>query len=131
MKVCIVGTGSQGTGLAGLLSMEKDVEQLTIADYSEKNLETARELIGSLGDRRQVKDLRLKKVNAGDVDDVASVIAGSDIVFNGIIPKFNLSIMKACIREKCHYLDLFASPQEGYFSGVDQPGLSVYDGFYG
>ena len=48
MKVCIVGTGSQGTGLAGLLAMEADVERLVIADYSEKNLEIARGLIDSL-----------------------------------------------------------------------------------
>ncbi len=113
MKICIVGTGSQGTGLAGLLAVEPDVERLTIADYSEQNLNIARNLIETLGDRKLVKDIQLKKVNAGDVDDVASVISGSDIVFNGIIPKFNISIMKACIREGCHYLDLFASPYEG------------------
>ena len=113
MKVCIVGTGSQGTGLAGLLAMEADVERLVIADYSEKNLEIARGLIDSLGDKKKVKDIQTKKVNAGDTDDVARVIAGSDVVFNGIIPKFNISIMKACIKEKCHYLDLFASPYEG------------------
>ena len=113
MRVCIVGTGSQGTGLAGLLSMEEDVESLVIADYSEKNLNTAKGLIESLGDRRKVKDIRIERVNAGDPEDVARVIAGTDIVFNGIIPKFNISIMKACVREKCHYLDLFASPYEG------------------
>lgn len=113
MKVCIVGTGSQGTGLAGLLAMEADVERLIIADYSEKNLEIAKGLIDSLGDKKKVKDIQTKKVNAGDTEDVARVIAGSDVVFNGIIPKFNISIMKACIKEKCHYLDLFASPYEG------------------
>ena len=53
MKVCIVGTGSQGTGLAGLLAMEADVERLVIADYSEKNLEIARGLIDSLGDKKR------------------------------------------------------------------------------
>lgn len=112
MKVCIVGTGSQGTGLAGLLAMEEEVERLIVADYSEKNLEICLELIQTLGDRIKVKNIQAQKVNAGDTGDVAGVIAGSDVVFNGIIPKFNLSIMKACIREKCHYLDLFASPYE-------------------
>ncbi len=113
MKVCIVGTGSQGTGLAGLLAMEEDVERLVIADYSEKNLEIAKELVDSLGNKKKVKDFQIQRVNAGDADDVARVIRGSDVVFNGIIPKFNISIMKACIQEKCHYLDLFASPYEG------------------
>lgn len=113
MKVCIVGSGSQGTGLAGLLAMEQDVEKLVIADYSEKNLKIAYDLVMSLEDRLKVKDISAVRVNAGNVDDVARVIHGSDIVFNGIIPKFNIPIMKACLREKCHYLDLFASPYEG------------------
>lgn len=112
MKVCIVGTGSQGTGLAGLLAMEPDVEKLTIADSNENNLKTAKSLIESLGERLTVKNLELKTVNAGDIDDVAAVISGSDVVFNGIIPRFNIPIMKACVREGCHYLDLFASPYE-------------------
>ena len=113
MKVCIVGSGSQGTGLAGLLSMEQDVEKLVIADYSEKNLKIAYDLIMSLGDRRKVRDITALRVNAGSTEDVARVIHGCDIVFNGIIPKFNLPIMRACLQEKCHYLDLFASPYEG------------------
>lgn len=76
MKICIVGTGSQGTGLAGLLSMEEDVERLVIADYSEKNLKICLELIQTLGSRIKVKDIRAEKVNASDVLDVARVIAG-------------------------------------------------------
>ena len=113
MKICVVGSGSQGTGLAGLLAMEPDVEKLVIADYSEKNLKLAYDLVMSLGERRKVSDISAVQVNAGDEDDVARVIHGCDIVFNGIIPRFNLPIMRACIREKCHYLDLFASPYEG------------------
>ena len=35
MKVVIVGSGAQGTGLAGLLIMWKDVEQIILADYSQ------------------------------------------------------------------------------------------------
>lgn len=113
MKICVVGTGSQGTGLAGLLAMETDVEQLIIADYSVQALETAKALIDTLGDRKKVKEIVVEQVDAGDTADVARVIRGSDIVFNGIIPKFNIPIMRACVQEKCHYLDLFAAPYEG------------------
>lgn len=112
MKVCIVGTGSQGTGLAGLLAMEPDVELLTIADYSEKNLGIAKEQIATLGDKIHAH-IEVKTVNAGDIEDVRRVIAGHDVVFNGIIPRFNIPIMRACIAERCHYADLFASPYEG------------------
>lgn len=112
MKVCIIGSGSQGTGLAGLLAMEPDVERLVIADYSENSLNTAYALIQSLGERIKCPCIEAKRVNAGDVDDVANVIRGCDIVFHCIIPKFNIPVMQACIREKASYLDLFASPYE-------------------
>lgn len=112
MKVCIIGSGSQGTGLAGLLAMEPDVERLVIADYSQKSLDTAYSLLMSLGNRIRVPQLQAMQVNAADEDDVARVIHGCDIVFHCIIPKFNIPVMKACIREKANYLDLFASPYE-------------------
>lgn len=66
-----------------------------------------------MGERKIVQNITTRLVNAADPNDVADVIRGSDIVFNGIIPRFNIPIMKACIQEKCHYLDLFASPYEG------------------
>lgn len=120
MKVCIIGSGSQGTGLAGLLSMEPEVERLVVADYSLESLAVARVLIDSLGDRIKAGEILTKQVDASDEDAVASVIRGSDIVFHCIIPKFNMPIMKACIREKCHYLDLFAAPYEGEGIGYDE-----------
>ena len=40
MKVVIIGSGAQGTGLAGLLVMEKDVDQLILADYSQESLDS-------------------------------------------------------------------------------------------
>lgn len=113
MKVCIVGSGSQGTGLAGLLAMEEDMSELVVADYSEENLIIARDLISGLSGRRRAKDIRYALVNAADEDDVAGVIRGCDVVFHAIIPKFNLPVMRACVRERAHYLDLFASPYEG------------------
>ena len=113
MKVCIIGTGSQGTGLAGLLAMEPDVESIILADSLWRNLEQALTLLNTLGNRKVVHNVTIRLVNAESADDVADVIRGNDIVFNAIIPRFNISIMKACIREKCHYLDLFAAPYEG------------------
>lgn len=113
MKVCIIGTGSQGTGLAGLLAMESDVEKLVLADYSEKPLKNALDLLETLKDKILCKDIQTKIVDASNVDAVVEVIDDVDIVFNGIIPCFNIPIMKACIKKKCHYMDLFANPFEG------------------
>ena len=113
MKICIVGSGSQGTGLAGLLAMEPDVEELVIADYSADNLALAERLVQGLGERVRCGAIRAERANAADEADVRRVIHGCDVVFHAIIPKFNLPVMRACIEEKCHYLDLFASPYAG------------------
>lgn len=120
MKVCIIGSGAQGTGLAGLLAMEPDVEKLVIADYSERSLQSAKSQLHSLGDKIQAKEITVRQVDASSTADVAEVIRGCDIVFHCIIPKFNIPIMKACLQEKCNYLDLFAAPYEGNGISYDE-----------
>lgn len=114
VKVAVVGSGNQGTGLAGLLAKEKDVEQIVLADCDEAMVQTAMSLVRGL-DGVDLQRLRLVPavVDASAADDVAKVIAGSDIVFNGTVPAFNLPIMEACLKEGAHYLDLFGLPSEG------------------
>lgn len=109
MKVVIIGSGAQGTGLAGLLAGEQDVERLVLADYAQGALDASAALIDTLGERRRVRDIAFARVDAADTADVARVIRGSDIVFNATIPAFNLPIMRAALAEKAHYLDLFAA----------------------
>lgn len=53
MKVCIIGSGSQGTGLAGLLAMEPDVETLILADYFTESVEKAYALVQTLEKRKK------------------------------------------------------------------------------
>ena len=110
MKVVIIGSGAQGTGLAGLLVMEKDVEQLILADYSQESLDKAKQLIDSLGEKIQTNQILYRTVNAGSVEEVATLLEGSDICFHAIVPKFNLPIMKACLKAHTHYMDLIGLP---------------------
>lgn len=110
MKIVIIGSGGQGTGLAGLLALEKNVEKLVICDYSEKALEAARKQLLAVGDKLRCGEVTYQTVNAADIQDVARVIHGNDICFHAILPKFNIPIMKACLQEKVHYLDLIALP---------------------
>lgn len=113
MKVVIIGSGAQGTGLAGLLAMESDVDRIILADYSKSALKESENKINELGNRIKTKEIIYETVNASDVQDVARVIKGSDICFHAILPQFNLPIMKACLQEKVNYLDLIALPCEG------------------
>jgi len=113
MKIAIVGCGSQGTGLGGLLAMEPDVDTLVLADYNPQMVTTARRFIESLQSRLKVKHIVEAKVDASTSAEVARTIDGVDLVFNGTIPTFNLPIMHACIAKRAHYLDLFGLPFEG------------------
>lgn len=113
MKVAIVGTGAQGCGLAALLGMEDDVEKLVLSDISQEALDVAKENLEVLGDLIKCKDIEYKIVDAADVDAVCEVIRGCDIAFEGIYAEYNIPVMKACLKEKCHYSDLFGSPAEG------------------
>ncbi|MFO1466692.1 MAG: saccharopine dehydrogenase NADP-binding domain-containing protein [Steroidobacteraceae bacterium] len=117
MRVAIVGCGGQGTGLGGLLAMEPDVEELVLADQDSNVVSMARHFIESLGSRSRVRSIVEAKVDAGNSAELARVISGADLVFNGTIPKFNLPIMRACLAARAHYLDLFGLPFEG--PGVD------------
>ena len=47
------------------------------------------------------------------IRDRCEVIRGCDIAFEAIYAEYNMPVMKACLREKCHYSDLFGSPAEG------------------
>ncbi len=118
MKVAIVGTGAQGCGLAALLAMEDDVEKLVLSDISQGALDIAKENLDVLGDLIKCKDIEYKIVDAADIDAVCEVIRGCDIAFEAIYAEYNMPVMKACLREKCHYSDLFGSPAEG--SGVSR-----------
>lgn len=131
MRVVVIGSGAQGTGMAGLLAMEKDIDEIILADYSEKALEKAKILIESLGNRK-LNEVCYKTVHADDINDIARVIHGSDICFHAILPKFNLPIMKACLKEHVNYLDLIALPAEGPGVSWDETigaQLELFDAF--
>jgi saccharopine dehydrogenase-like NADP-dependent oxidoreductase len=108
MKVCIIGCGNQGGCLAALLAMERDIDQIILADMDIKKAETVRDLILALGDRLNARDIRVDTVNAMDAKDIARVASGSKLVFNGILPFCNLPVMKGALAAKANYMDLYA-----------------------
>jgi len=110
LKVTILGSGAEGTGLAGLLAKEAEIERLVLADCSKDALENTKKNLSLLGDTIKGKDIQYCQVDAGNIDDVAKVIRGSDVAVNAILPRFNIPIMKACIRESVNYCDLLTSP---------------------
>lgn len=121
MRIAIVGSGAQGTGLAGLLVKEEDVTEVLLIDYDERALTAATELVGSTCSPDRV---RSAQADASDPAQLSLVAAGADVVFNATIPAFNVAIMHAALELGAHYLDLFANP----FEGVGVPRSHTIDG---
>ena len=99
MKALIIGVGAVGSVIVKHLAKSEEVEELIIAD---KSLERARRVAAEVGRRKAVA----KRVNALNYRRVAKLAKNADILINATLPKFNLSLMKACLEAGAHYIDL-------------------------
>lgn len=113
VKVCIVGTGNQGTGMAGLLAQEPDVEELTLVDIDLARAQKAADLVRSLGNRCKVRNLRVFQGDASNVEEISKLARGSDLIFNGIYACYNYPLMRASLAVGAHYTDLRSNVAEG------------------
>ena len=98
MKVVVLGAGAIGSVAGTLLAHRPEVERLVIADRS---LEAARKLARHLDSGR----IEALKLDANQVDSMAEAFRGVDLVINLVLPRFNLSIMEACLRAGANYMD--------------------------
>src|SRR3989339_898205 len=89
MKAMMLGVGAVGSVTAEILANSQEFDQVILADL---NLERAKR--------------KVKKIDASDVDGMAKAFKGVDIVLNGVIPRFNLKIMDACLQAKANYADM-------------------------
>jgi saccharopine dehydrogenase-like NADP-dependent oxidoreductase len=113
MKICIMGCGNQGTGIAGLLAQEDDVEELILADNDINRATTAEALIKSMGNIVKTRSIKTAQADAHNSQEIAKVAEGVDLIFNGIFPSCNIPIMQACLKIGAHYTDLFSWAVEG------------------
>ncbi len=106
MKVAILGVGGVGRTLAQLLRSENAVTSLLLVDKVEARVRFFTQMMGRV------------RVNAHPFDldsraDLARVLQGSAVVVNTVPPKFNLSVMNACLAAGAHYVDVAAAgPRE-------------------
>jgi saccharopine dehydrogenase (NAD+, L-lysine-forming) len=101
MKISVIGAGAQGSAICFLLAKEAEVSKIVCADI---DLDRAKRVMEKLGS----DSVSTQQVDAGNVDDLVSVIEGSDVVINATLPRFNVNIMKAALKSGVHYQD-FAS----------------------
>jgi len=99
MKVVIVGAGEQGYVLTWNLAKHPAVDEIVIGDWDEDRAEEVKAAWGA-GKTTAVK------VDARDVDRVAQLAEGADLLINAVIPEWDDPLMKAALQAKTHYLDM-------------------------
>lgn len=112
MKVCIAGTGNQGTGMSGLLAQEKDCEKLVLVDIIEEKAIKAKNLVESLGERNYCKDIEVYQCDFNDIDKLAEIAKDCDMIFNATFAALNYPVMRASLKAGCHYMDLRSNVME-------------------
>jgi saccharopine dehydrogenase (NAD+, L-lysine-forming) len=101
MKILIVGAGAVASVISRILSKDKKTE-VTCAS---RDIKRAKEFIDT-------KKVRLIKLEASSVSQVAKAAKGFDLIINASMPRFNESIMEAALKAKVNYQDLCSLLQD-------------------
>ncbi|HEX9638026.1 MAG TPA: saccharopine dehydrogenase C-terminal domain-containing protein [Acidobacteriota bacterium] len=115
MRVFLVGAGAVGT-VAALKFADKAIfESITIADIDP-------ERAAGLCARLERDDARALAVDADDLEQLSRALQASraELVLHAGLPRSNLVIMRACLANRCHYMDLASGSSD---SGAEIPSL--------
>lgn len=98
MKVLLMGAGGQGGPCASILSRDKSVEQIVLADI---NIEMATKVAKKIGSDK----IEVKKVDANNIDEIAKAAKGMDVVIDLITPKFYFNVLQGALKAKTNYVN--------------------------
>lgn len=99
MKFALIGAGAMGKAILEDILRSPEVSSVLVGDTDGRR---ASQCVAAFRDRR----LRAVVTDAYDVDGTAETIGGQDVVINAAQYDVNLNVMQACLRARCHYLDL-------------------------
>lgn len=100
-QITVVGVGAIGGTIALRLDNEPNVEKIICADY---NLEAAERLA------KTMKKAEATKVDARNINEILTVIEGSDLLVNGLPPDYNMNLMQAALKSGISYQDMASGP---------------------
>ncbi|HDP96422.1 MAG TPA: hypothetical protein ENN25_01855 [Euryarchaeota archaeon] len=99
IKAAILGCGGVGQVIGQHLARSPLISELILADINLNGAKSVQEFTKS-------DKIQIEKVNAGEVDQIASLAKKVDLIVNGTIPLFNLKIMEGCLRGSSSYIDM-------------------------
>jgi lysine 6-dehydrogenase len=97
--VVLGGAGAMGRVTVRALSEYEDIDQITLADYNEAR---AQEVAASL----QSSKIQVKQIDVTNEEQLCTLLRGAHVVLSAVDYAFNLSVLKACVKERVHYADL-------------------------
>jgi saccharopine dehydrogenase-like NADP-dependent oxidoreductase len=106
MKVVIIGAGEQGYVLTWNLAKHPLVHEIVLGDWDVSRAEEVRDAWGA-GKTTAVR------ADARDVEYVARLAEGADLILNAVIPEWDDPLMKAALKAKTHYLDMATRVEGG------------------
>jgi saccharopine dehydrogenase-like NADP-dependent oxidoreductase len=89
----------QGQVITWNLARNAAITEIVVADYDE---ERAAFVAGQVGAGKATAT----KLDASDTDAVAAAGAGAKLIVNAVVPQFNMSILRACLKAGANYIDM-------------------------
>ena len=93
MKCLVLGAGAQGAAAASILARARDVESFVLADYDAARLEAVKARL-ALDGKADAGKVTTAPVDAGDVDAVARLAAGVDVILNFVDMDFSAGVRR-------------------------------------
>ena len=112
-KVIVLGVGAQGSTIAKRLQEEPNIEELIVADYDQKAIDTL---------EKELSKAKAVRVNAKNIDEIVKAAEGCELIVNGLAPEFNMTVMDAALKVKAHYMDMASGPVSdlGFIEAVER-----------
>jgi len=98
MKICVIGAGAQGSVIAKILAEDPEIDMVVLADISAGLLQRVAKKIDS-------SKVTTERVDAGNPDDLARVLKGTDVAVNATLPNYNLPIFHSALKNGANYID--------------------------
>lgn len=104
MKCLVLGAGAQGAAATAILSHAGDVESVLVADRDQALADGVRSRLEA-DPRSDAGKVSVAAVDARDVDHVARLAAGRDVILNFVHMDFSGAVRAAALAAGAHYVD--------------------------
>ncbi len=98
MKILVMGAGGQGGPCVSILSRDKDVEEIRLADIDMETANKVKEKVNS-------EKIKVYKVDANSVGEVAEVGKGVHVIIDLVLPWLAPNVMEAALKVGAHYVN--------------------------